>query len=73
MNQRWKPWNKQVFTSMLAYDHLRETKRYTKCEAELCIANQDLHKRPGEEDNEIEIDMQQLVLRGVRWSCRPRR
>ena len=64
MNLWWKPWNKQGFTSMMAYIHLEETKRHTDREAEPCAANQGLRKTPGEEDQEIEISIQQLVPLG---------
>ena len=33
-------------------------------EVQPCAVNQDLHRRPGEEDHEIEIDMQRLVVLG---------
>ena len=65
VNLWWKPWSEQRFISRLAKDHLDETKRHTSRKAEPCTANQDLHKRPGEEDQEIKIDVQQLVPRGL--------
>ena len=49
---------------MMAYIHLEETKRHTDREAEPCAANQGLRKTPGEEDQEIEISIQQLVPLG---------
>ena len=64
VNPWWKPWKEQRFTSILAYDHLEETKGHTNLEAEPCTANRDLHNRPGKEDQENEIDVQELVLLG---------
>ena len=64
VNLWWKPWNEQGFTSMLACVHLEETKRNTDREAEPRTANLDLHRTPGEEDQEIKINVQQLMPLG---------
>ena len=59
-----KQWKHQGFASILAYHHLKETKRHANLEAETCAVNQDLHRQPGGGDQEIETDMQRLVLLG---------
>ena len=64
VNLRWKPWNEQRFTSMMAYAHLEETKRHIDSEAEPRAVNQCLRKTPGEEDQKSETSVQQLVPLG---------
>ena len=64
VNLWWKPWNEQQFTSMMAYTHLEETKRHLDSEAEPHAVNQGLRKTSGEEDQNIETSVQQLVPLG---------
>ena len=62
MDLWWKPWKEQGVISILAYDHLKETKRHANLEAEPCTVDQEILGRPGETDQEIGIDEWTLVL-----------
>ena len=62
VNLWWKPWKEQGFDKILAYDHLKESKRHANLKAGPCAFNQDIYTRPEEEGQGNKTDVQQLEL-----------
>ena len=60
----WNQWKEQGFDEKLVYNYQKETQRHANLKEELCTVNQDLNRRLGEEDQDIEIGVQQMDLLG---------